>query len=75
MGFVLWTEDGVAWAQGTHEYKPMGTAAIAASDLFRPRDFSPARKPPRLRHRSYVGFFASIIDLNHWLTRHRQRPA
>jgi hypothetical protein len=29
MGFALWMEDEVAWAQGTHEYRPMGSAAMA----------------------------------------------
>ena len=39
MGFYLWLDDDLAWAQGTYEYRPMGTAVIAASDLFRRRDF------------------------------------
>ena len=42
MGFYLWFDDALAWAQGTYEYRPMGTAVISASDLFRRRDFSPA---------------------------------
>jgi hypothetical protein len=43
MGFYLWVGDGLAWAQGTYEYRPMGTAVISASDLFRRRDFDPRR--------------------------------
>ena len=35
MGFYLWVDDELAWAQGTYEYRPMGTAVISASDIFR----------------------------------------
>ena len=44
MGFYLWFEGDVAWAQGTYEYRPMGIAAIAVSDLFQRRDFDPRRR-------------------------------
>ena len=40
MGFALWLIDRQAFAAGTHEYQPMGTAVIAATQLFRARDFS-----------------------------------
>ena len=43
MGFALWTDGERAWAQGTSEYRAMGVAVIAASDLFRNRDFHPRR--------------------------------
>lgn len=70
MGFALWTSAGLAWAQGKHEYQPMGAAVISSTDLFRPRDFNPARRVPE--HRAdYVGLFASIVDLNAWLEEHR----
>ncbi|HEY7336690.1 MAG TPA: hypothetical protein VH639_17485 [Bryobacteraceae bacterium] len=82
MGFAVWIdkESGIAWAQGTHEYRPMGAAAIAATDRFRPGDFSPSRtRPPRLR-RCFAGFFGSLEEVNtqlrtrrHW--RLRQTPA
>jgi hypothetical protein len=74
MGFALWLDDGLAWAQGTHEYKPMGVAVISATDLFRDRDFHPARKCPPLDYQSYAGLFASVVDLNAWLQGRRQRP-
>ena len=45
MGFYLWLDDDVAWAQGTYEYRPMGAAVISASDLFRRRDFEARRQP------------------------------
>lgn len=66
MGFALWIdqEGGLAWAQGTHEYRPMGTAVIARKDQFRRADFLQTRKrPPSLEH-SFVGFFGSLEDLN-----------
>jgi hypothetical protein len=70
LGFALWTSDGLAFAQGTHEYKPMGVAVISTTDLFRPRDFNPTR---RVRESvvSYVGLFASLVDLNDWLEKNR----
>jgi hypothetical protein len=68
MGFALWTVPGLAWAQGTHEYKPMGAAVISFTDRFRQRDFHPARRVPE-NAATYVGLFASIVDLNDWLSR------
>ena len=72
MGFALWTADGLAWARGTHEYKPMGAAVISATDLFRPRDFDPARQVPE-RQAAYIGLFASLVDVNDWLAGRRGR--
>ncbi|HLK46717.1 MAG TPA: hypothetical protein VKT49_01205 [Bryobacteraceae bacterium] len=62
MGFYLWLEDDLAWAQGTYEYRPMGTAVISATDLFRRGDFDPKRRPPRTA--SLVGQFASLGHVN-----------
>jgi hypothetical protein len=72
MGFALWLEDELAWATGTHEYRPMGTAVIAATDVFGPRDFSPRRRPPRDNDPSYIGLFASIGEVNAWLAVRRR---
>jgi hypothetical protein len=75
MAFALWIDDeeGLAWAQGTHEYRPMGAAVIAVTDRFRLRDFqNTLRHPPRL-DRSFAGFFASLEEVNHHL-RVRDRP-
>jgi hypothetical protein len=66
MGFAVWIDrDGrVVWAQGTHEYRPMGAAVIAVTDQFRARDFAPSRRcPPRLRQ-SFAGFFGSLEEVN-----------
>lgn len=70
MGFALWLIDQEAWAAGTHEYKPMGTAVIAATQLFRARDFSRLRRPPSRRNPGFEGLFASLEDVN----RHLQHP-
>ena len=73
MGFYLWLDDEVAWAQGTYEYRPMGAAVIASSDLFRRRDFDPRRKPNLPRTAKYAGQFASLGHLNAQLRRRRSR--
>jgi hypothetical protein len=66
MGFGLWIdrENGLAWAQGTHEYRPMGSAVISSTDQFRHRDFRQARKRPRALQNSFAGFFGSLEEVN-----------
>ena len=66
MGFALWIdrEEGLAWAQGTHEYRPMGTAVIASTDQFRHRDFQQSRKRPKRLEQSFAGFFGSLEEVN-----------
>jgi len=61
VGFYLWLEGDLAWAQGAYEYRPMGAAVISASDLFRRRDFSPRRiaRPP-----AWARQYASLGHLN-----------
>jgi hypothetical protein len=71
MGFALWVLDDVAWAAGTHEYKPMGAAVIGAKGQFRSRDFSGRRKAPRRGAEGFRGLFASLEDVNRYL---RSRP-
>ena len=70
MGFHLWIDRDVAWAQGTYEYRPMGTANISTSDLFRRRDFHSRLRPPR--GAEYVGQFASIGQINAELIKRRK---
>jgi len=69
MGFALWIDSkpGLAWAQGTHEYRPLGAAVISFTDQFRPRDFRQTRQRPRRLDRAFVGFFGSLEELNVWL--------
>jgi hypothetical protein len=73
VGFALWidAELNLAWAQGTHEYRPMGTAVIARTDQFRRFDFQQRRQRPAHIERSFVGFFGSLEDVNAML---RTRP-
>jgi hypothetical protein len=35
MGFAVWIDrrNSLAWAQGTHEYRPMGTAVISLEEV------------------------------------------
>ena len=66
MGFAVWIDTGrqVVWARGTHEYRPMGAAAIALTDRFRARDFRQSRRVPAAVHTAFVGFFGSLEDIN-----------
>jgi len=75
MGFYLWTDDELAWAQGTYEYRPMGTAVIALSDQFRRRDFDPRRKLQRPAEARFAGQFASLGHLNGELRKRRRGAA
>jgi hypothetical protein len=74
MGFGLWidVEQGLAWAQGTHEYRPMGAAVISWTDQFRPRDFQRPLRFPRALRDSFAGFFGSLEEVNEYL---RSSPA
>ena len=73
MGFALWidTEDSVAWAQGTHEYRPMGAAVIGITDQFRGRDFRSRRRCPSRLDRAFVGLFGSLEEVNEYLRKYR----
>ena len=66
MGFALWidAEPGLAWAQGTHEYRPLGSAVISFTDQFRARDFRQLRKRPRHLDGAFAGFFGSLEEVN-----------
>jgi hypothetical protein len=72
MGFYLWVDEQLAWAQGTYEYRPMGAAVISRSDLFRRRDFSPRRPPRPPRSARFAGQFASLGHLNQHLLQTRE---
>ena len=72
MGFYLWFDRDVAWAQGTYEYRPLGTAVIAASDLFQRRDFHMRQDARPPASAEYMGQFASIGHLNQQLERRRK---
>ena len=70
MGFTLWidADNGLAWAQGTHEYRPLGAAVISFTDQFRPRDFRQSRHcPSHLLDGAFVRFFGSLEEVNVYL--------
>lgn len=71
MSFCLWIAGEVAFAQGTYESRPAGTAVIAVTDLFKRRDFHPLNRAPNVLDPSYVGLFASLGDMNAELRRRR----
>jgi hypothetical protein len=66
MGFAVWIDraHSLAWAQGTHEYRPMGTAVVAATDQFRHGDFRQTRRRPRELEACFAGFFGSLEEVN-----------
>jgi hypothetical protein len=67
MGFALWVKDDLSWAAGTHEYRPMGVAIIAANGRYRARDFDSRRVLPSKERRAFAGFFASLDHMNEYL--------
>ncbi len=74
MGFAVWIdpESRLAWAQGTHEYRPMGTAVIARTDQFRHRDFHPGRIRPLTSTTPSPDSSGSLEDLNATLRTNRE---
>lgn len=66
MGFAVWIDrkTSLAWAMGTHEYRPMGTAVVAATDQFRHRDFQQGRRRPGGLEQSFAGFYGSLEEVN-----------
>jgi hypothetical protein len=64
MAFALWIDGEQAWAQGLHEYRPMGVAVIALTDRFRSRDFDARRAAPSRTDTRYAGLFASLGEVN-----------
>jgi hypothetical protein len=75
LGFAVWVDEQeqVIWAQGTHEYRPMGAAVVALTSQFRRADFRQSLKPPPALNRLFVGFFASLETVNHFVGDHRKR--
>lgn len=66
MGFAVWIdqENDLAWVQGTHEYRPMGTAVASRKDQFRPRDFRQTRRRPTHLANAFAGFYGSLEEVN-----------
>jgi hypothetical protein len=72
MGYHLWVNDEIAYAEGASEYRAIGGAAISSSDLFRPRDFSPFRRASVDRS-GYQGQYASLGQINSLLASLRKQ--
>lgn len=72
MGFYLWLDGDSAWAQGTYEYRAMGAAVIARTDLFRRGDFQAARRPRPGAGAEFAGQFASLGHVNEQLEKRRK---
>lgn len=73
MGFALWHQPPLLLCSGTHEYRPMGTAIIGDQGIFDPRDFIARRSPPRRDKDGFVGYFASLNDVNRYLVRDNRK--
>ena len=72
MGFAVWMSKEEVWAQGTHEYRPMGCAVIAKTGQFRAPDFHRYRRAPDRRSPLFVGLFGSLEEVNAFL--HGSQP-
>ena len=70
VGFAVWFDSEYAWAAGTYEYRAMGVAVIAKTDLFRGSDFRRDRNRPR--GAAFQGHFASIGQVNAYLIAKRR---
>jgi hypothetical protein len=73
MGFALWITGDLAWAEGTHEYRPMGAAVVGARGVFTPRDFSAARRAPVRGALGFAGLYASLGEVNRRLAQRRSQ--
>ena len=71
MGFRLWLDSDTAWAEGAHEYRPMGAACVAISAVFATRDFRKSLQCPSREAPSYCGLFASLGQMNAFLRARR----
>lgn len=73
MGFAVWLSEDQAWAQGTHEYRPMGCAVIARNGQFRAPDFNRYRRSPDRRSPLFIGLFGSLEEVNVFLRKGKPR--
>jgi hypothetical protein len=73
VGFALWIDGETAWARGTHEYRPMGSAVIAVSGMFAARDFACHRNSPPRYDPRFTGYFTSLGQMNDFLASFRKR--
>ena len=67
MGFALWHRKPLLFCAGTHEYRPLGTAIVGDQGLFQTDDFSSRRSAPRRGTDGFIGYFASLNEVNAYL--------
>ncbi|MCU0227797.1 MAG: hypothetical protein MUF01_09165 [Bryobacterales bacterium] len=72
MGYALWIDGDLAWAEGAHEYRAWGSAVISANTGFQLKDFRRHPGKRERRGRAFVGLFPSLEEVNHHLQRRRQ---
>ncbi len=67
MGFAVWRQAPLVYCAGTHEYRPMGMAVVHEQSVVTAKDFSP--RAPQLRRGAdgFVGYFASLSEVNAYL--------
>ena len=74
MGYALWIDGDVAWAEGAHEYRAWGTAVISANTRFRLANFRRMSRKRERRGENFVGLFPSLEEVNHHLRKRRTHP-
>jgi hypothetical protein len=67
MGYALWVDGELAYAEGTHEYRAWGSAVVGIRTQFRLKDFRPRHgKRPR-QGKEFIGLFPSLEEVNIYL--------
>lgn len=73
MGFAVWRQGPLVYCQGTHEYRPMGEAILHEQCLLTARDFRPRRSALVRGGEGFVGYFASLGEVNAYLQKKLRR--
>lgn len=67
MGYALWVDGELAYAEGTHEYRAWGSAVVGLRTQFRLKDFRPRRGKRARAGQGFIGLFPSLEELNIYL--------
>jgi hypothetical protein len=67
MGYALWLDGELAYAEGTHEYRAWGSAVVGMCTQFRLKDFRPQRGKRLRQGKEFVGLFPSLEEVNIYL--------
>lgn len=71
MGYALWIDGDLAWAEGAHEYRAWGSAVVSTSTRFQLRDFRRLQGKRERRGDHFVGLFPSLEEVNYYLETRR----